>query len=101
MRELCEAVWPLFEANPRTAAPLQGLRARLGDRYGRMCYIILRHVFLIELVKLPQIETTKFQVAVGANSSTKINAIAGFDECLSMGAELLTGLGAWLDTQKH
>jgi len=62
MPALYEEVWRLVEAHACLSTHLPTLQERLGSAdYRKLGYAILRHVFLIELVKTPKIETTKFR----------------------------------------
>ena len=62
MSQLADVVWPLIEEQPGIVAVAQQLKASLGDNYRKLTYSTLRNAFLIELVKVPKIETTKFRV---------------------------------------
>lgn len=100
MELLCEAAWPLIEAHPDTRVPQRVLKDKLGDQYRELCRVILRNVFLIELVKVPKIESTKVRVRwyeqLGGDSRE-----CSFDECLAIAAQLLTELNAWLQDARH
>jgi len=100
MPALCGEVWPLIEAHPATQPHIDPLKAVLGDHFRSLCYVILRHVFLIELVKIPKIETTKFRVRwfeqlVGDQRE------CSFEECLEIAAQLVADLEAWLADPRH
>ena len=62
MSQLADAVWPLIEDQPAITLVAEQLKASLGNNYRKLAYSILRNAFLIELVKVPKIETTKFRV---------------------------------------
>ncbi len=63
MPQLADAVWPLVEEERRVAGEIHVLRGMLQDNYRKLSYSVLRNAFLIELVKLPKVETTKFKYA--------------------------------------
>lgn len=101
MRSLHEAVWPLIERLPSVTSLLPLLRDRLGNLYQNIGQLILRNVFLIELVKVPAIETTKIRTRWHSQLEGD-QRWASFDECLAMADDLLTGLAdGWLDTPEH
>ncbi len=100
MRELADAVWPLIEALPDVSEVVPVLRDLLGTNYRKLSYCILRNAFLIELVKVPKIETTKFRV----RWFDQLNGdprYCSFDECVNIATNLLTTLPAWLQTSVH
>jgi hypothetical protein len=100
MASLCDAAWPLIEAHPDTRAQQQVLKDKLGDNYRDLCSLILRNVFLIELVKVPKIESTKVRIRwyeqLGGDSRE-----CSFEECLAIAAQLLTELRNWLQDASH
>jgi hypothetical protein len=62
---------------------------------------IVRHVFLIELVKVPKIETTKVRVRWFGQLHGDPRECP-FDECLLIARDLLHELaGGWLDEESH
>src|SRR3972149_965403 len=95
-------VWPLVEAHARLSTHLPALQKRLGPAdYRKLGYAILRHVFLIELVKTPKIETTKFRVRWFSELADDPRG-SSFDECVEMASGFVTDLaGEWLDTNEH
>lgn len=100
MPKLADAVWPLIEALPNVSMVVPALSASLGDNYRKLSYSILRNAFLIELVNIPKIETTKFRV----RWFDKLNGdprYCSFDECLNIAVELLRALPMWLKTPAH
>lgn len=100
MASLCDAAWPLVEAHPQTQAQQQVLKAKLGDHYEDLCSVILRNVFLIELVKVPKIESTKVRVRWYEQLDGDSRECS-FDECLAIAAQLLTELNTWLQDARH
>lgn len=101
MPALTSIVWPLVEAHPQIAPHVQSLRDRLGDHYGSLARAILRHVFLIELVKVPAIETTKFRARWFAQLDGDPRR-CDFAECIDIARDLLAHLaGGWLDSPEN
>jgi len=100
MPRLADAVWPLIENQPAIMAVTEQLRASLGNNFRKLTYSILRNAFLIELVKVPKIETTKFRVRwfKQLNNDPRY---CSFDECLLIAQDLLTTLPAWLAEPSH
>jgi hypothetical protein len=63
MPQLANALAPLFAKDEEVAEALAELQGALGGKhYDQFLRTIVRNVFLIELVKVPAIETTKFRV---------------------------------------
>ena len=95
-------VWPLVESHARLSTHLPALQERLGPAgYRKLACAILRHVFLIELVKAPKIETTKFRVRWFPELQDDPRG-ASFDECVEIACELLAQLaGGWVDADDH
>ncbi|QNI30858.1 hypothetical protein H7849_17275 [Alloacidobacterium dinghuense] len=100
MGQLSRAAWPLVERHELTRVHLDALKEGLGEHYEELRDIILRHAFLIELVKVPKIESTKFRVRWYEQLAGDQRECS-FDECLAIAAELLTELGPWLETENH
>jgi hypothetical protein len=102
MPTLYAAAWPLVEGHARLSTHLPALQQRLGSRdYRKLAYAILRQVFLIELVKAPKIETTKFRVRWFSELGTDPRG-ASFDQCVEMASDLLAQLAnGWLDANDH
>lgn len=101
MPSLAKKVWPLLAAHPQIATLVPELHDRLGTRFDALVFAVLRHVFLIELVKVPAIETTKFRV----RWFPQLNADprhCEFAECLDIARDLLSDLcNGWLDTPEN
>ncbi|MGD0276536.1 MAG: hypothetical protein ABSB79_10900 [Syntrophales bacterium] len=100
MPQLATIVWPLIEALPNVSRVVSALSASLGANYRKLSYSILRNAFLIELVKVPKIETTKFRVR-WYNQLNNDPRYCSFDECLNIATELLIALPMWLQTPDH
>src|SRR5574341_1968773 len=62
MLALHDVAWARIEADSHVAPIVPDLRQRLSTHYRKLAYAVLRSAFLIELVKVPKIETTKFRV---------------------------------------
>lgn len=95
-------VWPLVEAHARLSIHLAALKEQLGlANYRKLACAILRHIFLIELVKAPKIETTKFRVRWFPELQDDPRG-ASFEQCVEMASELLTQLAnGWLADDDH
>ena len=100
MARLALVVWPLIEALPNVAMTVPMLRTRLGADYRKLSYSIIRNAFLIELVKVPKIETTKFRVR-WFDQLEGDPRYCSFEECLNIAVELLATLPTWLETPSH
>lgn len=96
MSALVEGVLPQIEELAECKTELRAVRETIGQRaYKKLAQMILRHVFLIELVKVPAIETTKFRVRWFAQLHNDPRWCS-FEECLSIASTLLCGLRTWL-----
>lgn len=101
MPALARAVWPSVEIIPGIKEVVPSLKAKLGDQYSSLVSAILRQVFLIELVKVPKIETTKFRIRwfeqlVGDPRH------CDFSECVEIATDLFGALaGGWLDAKDN
>lgn len=101
MSALASRVWPLVEAHGEIAQLVPRLRERLGQHYNSLAFAILRNVFLIELVKVPAIETTKFRVR-WCNQLEQDPRRCEFSECINLARELLAELSnGWLDIPEN
>ncbi len=100
MSKLADAVWPLIEDQPAIAGVTEHLKAALGNNYRKLTYSILRNAFLIELVKVPKIETTKFRVR-WFDQLNDDPRYCSFDECLLIAQDLLSTLPHWLTDPNH
>lgn len=101
MQSLAKKVWPLLAAHSHIAALVPKLQQRLGTHFDAVVFAILRHVFLIELVKVPAIETTKFRVRWFSQLNGDPRHCE-FEECLDIARDLLSDLcDGWLDTPEN
>jgi hypothetical protein len=101
MPALASRVWPLVEARPEITPLVVTLRGRLGNHYDDLLCAILRHVFLIELVKVPKIDSTKFRTRWFEQLEGDPRR-CDFAECVDMARDLLTDLaGGWLDVPEN
>ncbi len=102
MRALHAAAWPKFERVDGLNAPLRELSRRLGTTASQcLGHAILRHAFLIELVKVPKIETTKFRVR-WFDQLDGDPRWCSYDECLTIAADIVARLvGGWLDERNN
>jgi len=101
MDVLVGKAWPIIEACPRLSDILAGLRDVLGNKsYKKLSQTILRNVFLIELVKIPKIETTKFRHRWYEQLNDDPRKCS-FEECLEITLDLLGQLPEWLTNSSH
>ena len=100
MSQLADAVWPLIEEQPNITAVAEQLKDSLGSNYRKLTYSILRNAFLIELVKVPKIETTKFRVRWFGQLNGDPR-YCSFDECFLIAQDLLSTLPDWLTNPSH
>ena len=101
MPQLYQRVWPLLEQHQSVSPHVSGLRTTLGEHYRHMGQAVLRHVFLIELVKLPAIETTKVRARWFEQLRDDPRSCS-FDECLTIASDLIRDLATgWLDDSAH
>lgn len=89
-----------MEEHAQTRAQLRALMNRMGDHYKDLRSMILRNVFLIELVKVPKIESTKVRVRWYEQLADDSRQCS-FDECLGIASQLLTELSTWLEDAQH
>lgn len=96
MTKLVQNAWPEIEALTPIAEVVSDLKNDLGSQsYKKLAQAILRSAFLIELVKVPKIETTKFRV----RWCTQLEGDprwCSFDECVLIATYLLRDLPARL-----
>lgn len=100
MLALHEVAWARIEADPHVAPIVPELRQRLSTHYRKLAYAVLRSAFLIELVKVPKIETTKFRVRWFEQLVDDPRGCP-FNECLDIARDLLTSLQEWLTNPEH
>jgi hypothetical protein len=101
IRDLVGAAWTQLEVDPRVAPCIPGLQIALGRYYSFLAAALLRHCFLIELVKTPAIDSTKTR-------TRWFSALEGeprwcsFEECREIAIELILSLSSgWLDTAEN
>lgn len=101
MSELAEETWSEIEGRTEVSEAIHAIRSLLSAQdYSKLCHSIVRSVFLIELVKLPKVESTKFRVR-WADQLQDDPRYCSFDECVALTDELLTSLPDWLDERDH
>jgi hypothetical protein len=101
MTQLLKRAWPHVESLPRVAPQIQNLRRVLGARhYKKLSQTILRNAFLIELVKIPKIETTKFRERWYHQLDGDPRGCS-FEECSEIASDLLEQLPAWMNNLQH
>lgn len=97
MPGLCAAVWPHLERHSAISSHIPPVRRRLGDAFGKLQCSILRNAFLIELVQLPKVETTKMTARWSEDLAEDPRGCS-FEECLAIAADLMQDLHqGWLD----
>lgn len=101
MNELATAAWPLIERLPSLTEYLSTLRGQFPERqHTKLTHALLRHIFLIELVKVPKIESTKFRVRWYQQLEGDPRECS-FEECLLITEDLLKSLVRWLELEQH
>lgn len=101
MPTLCGAILPLLEERRAIAAAIPQLRESLGEAYRDVLCGVIRHAFLIELVKVPKIETTKVRVR-WYNQLDGDQRFCSFNECLEIVEDLVRQLAdGWLEEDGH
>lgn len=101
MRALAAQLLPGLEDQGGNAQPIDTLKRKLGHEQARSVLIaILRHVFLIELVKIPAIETTKVR-ARWFGQLVDDPRYCAYEECAQIANQLVRDLPGWLDTNSH
>ncbi len=103
MNTLRKAVWPLLTSHPRVVKIFPTLTGHFKETMDELANAIFRHAFLIELVKTPKIESTKFrcrwyQPMADGNDLRWCS----FDECVEIASDLFDDMcGGWLATADH
>lgn len=101
MASLFAAVWPKIEAFDRVSPRIGELKGAFSTKaYEKLAQAILRQAFLIELVKVPKIETTKFRVR-WFHQLNGDPRWCPFEECLEIAADLIDELPTWLRDQPN
>jgi hypothetical protein len=100
MGQLYAKAWPLIEQDAVIAKVVERLK-KLGEKnYKKLAYAVLRAAFLIELVKKPKIETTKFRVRWIDELKDDPRGCSS-EECLLIAEDLLTQLPDWFNANKE
>lgn len=102
MSKLMAQVWPALESHANISPLVDELRQTLGPRYYKgLAEMILRNVFLIELVNKPAIETTWMRCRWDHELDNDPRGCT-FDGCMVIAAQLLRDLPAWLsESPRH
>ncbi len=86
------ALLPVFMSDSRTPLTPYVTEVLGSDLAGHVLTSLVRSAFLIELVKHPKIETTKFEVRWAARLPPSDPRYASFETCLAIFNNLLEGL---------
>lgn len=102
MKSLYADVWSVFSTNIVVAENIGILKNTFSkNKYKQLACGILRHAFLIELVKVPGIETTKFRT----RWYSQLNADpreCSFEECMEIAQDLVVSLtSGWLNNPEN
>ncbi|MDR2924375.1 MAG: hypothetical protein LBU76_00175 [Azoarcus sp.] len=101
MVQLVSEAWPIIETSSRLQKLIPGLRQIFGDKgYKKLSQAILRNAFLIELVKVPKIETTKFRQRWYQQLDDDPRGCP-FEECFEIALDLLEHLPEWIKNPSH
>lgn len=102
MNSLYQQVWPILLNDSAIADSISSLRSNFSNsQYKQLAYGILRHAFLIELVKLPGIETTKFRTRWDSLLQGDSRECS-FADCLKIAHDLVSTLAeGWLNNPQH
>ena len=101
MPALYSAVWPLIERHPLVSPHVPAVREALAEAYESVTRAILRHAFLIEVVKVPKIETTKVRTR-WFDELEADQRWCPLEECVAIAADLLGTLApGWLDDRAN
>lgn len=101
MTQFYDAVCPSLEQHTEIADIASKIKSDFGKKkYQKFGYAILRSAFLIELVKVPKIETTKFRLRWFSQLENDPRWCS-FEECLQIAIDLLKALPAWLEDEQH
>jgi hypothetical protein len=102
MKSLYDNVWSVFSTNELVADSMNVLKSDFStNKYKQLAYGILRHTFLIELVKVPGIETTKFRTRWYSQLSGDPRECS-FEECLEVAQDMILSLtNGWLNESEN
>lgn len=89
MNALYETVWPMFVADKIISDRINIIKRHFSQKYYQQLVCgILRHAFLIELVKLPAVETTKYRTRWYLQLDGDQRECS-FSECLTIAQDLV------------
>lgn len=102
MHSLHEQLWPRLTAINGLVNNLAHFRERFTPGQAQQIeFALIRHAFLIELVKVPGVTTTKFQTR-WCTQLEHDQRYCSYDECLQLFAELVEQLsGEWIDQDQN
>ena len=103
MKLLYASVWSVFSTNKAISESTSILRNDFSKKkYEQLAYGILRHVFLIELVEIPGIETTKFRTRWYSQLLLGDPRECSFEECMEIARDLVVSLtSGWLNNPEN
>lgn len=98
MNTLYDSVWSMFASDETIAPNINIIREKISAKqYKKLGKGILRHAFLIELVKLPGCETTKYRTRWHSQLNDDQRECS-FSECLAIAQALVFELtDSWLN----
>jgi hypothetical protein len=98
MNTVYDVVWSIFASDQKISDSVNVLQSRFSKKkYKQLAFGILRSAFLIELVKVPGIESTKFRTRWYSQLSGDPRECS-FEECLGIAQNLLLTLtNSWLN----
>lgn len=102
MGSLNQSALLVLTSDPQISPILLSIAQKLGSQtyIGFICTAILRHVFLIELVKVPKIDSTKFRTRWYEQLHND-QRYCSFDECYEIAKDLIFKLDQWLQIPEH
>jgi hypothetical protein len=102
MKSLYDSVWSIFSADGAISDSINTLKNEFSkNKYKQIACGVLRHSFLIELVKIPGIETTKFRTRWYSQLDEDPRECS-FEECLEIAQNLiLTLTNSWLNEPEN
>ncbi|MEB3279206.1 MAG: hypothetical protein VKK42_09845 [Lyngbya sp.] len=102
IKALYESVWSIFSSNEVIIDSINLLRNQFSQsQYKKLGYGILRHAFLIELVKIPGIDSTKFRTRWYSQLRGDPRECS-FEECLEIAQNLVLNLThSWLSDPEN
>ena len=104
MKSLYDSIWPVFSTDKAISDSITALINDYGlnnKKYRQIACGILRYSFLIELVKIPGIETTKFRTRWYSQLNEDPRECS-FKECLEIAQNLIRTLtNGWLNEAEN